>query len=325
MRQFFGSVVDRLVELFDPTTLGAGAAELLANIMVGAATFLAYYVFWRILDAITRVVTQRATMDTTTREFALTILKFVVLAMALVNALAAVGVNTASLLTSLGIAGLTVGFAARDALSNLISGLLIYWDRPFVIGDLVEVGDHYGKVERITLRSTRVVTPDGRMLAVPNTEIINKIVASYTNFPHLRIDVGVTVAVVEDLARVRGLLLELVQNDPAYMDEPAPVVVVTSLNDYNVEVELRAWVHDERDHIALRTALREAVFEALREAGVDMPFETIEIAPLSMIQERRRNPQPLPHACASHVLRQGSRGDIVKTGVRMVWRRRRGR
>lgn len=204
--------------------------------------------------------------------------------MGAVNGLAAIGVNTASLLTSLGIAGLTIGFAARDALSNLISGLLIYWDRPFVIGDLLEVGNHYGRVEKITLRSTRVITTDGRMLAVPNTEIINTTVASYTNFPHLRIDVPVTVGVNEGIGQVRETLLGLVRDNPAYMHDPEPKVVVTALNDYNVQVELRAWAHDERRHVELRTGLREAVFNALNRAGIDMPFETLRIEPITVLQ-----------------------------------------
>lgn len=282
MNEFLTSIADRLLVLFDPATLGAEAAELFANLVIGAATFLAYYAVWRALDAAARVITRRMSVDETSREFTLTTLKFVVLTFAVVNALAAVGVNTASLIASLGIAGLTIGFAARDALSNLISGLLIYWDRPFVIGDLLEVGDHYGKVDRITLRSTRVVTPDGRMLAVPNTEIINKTVASYTNFPHLRIDVPVTVGVEEDLDEVREELLELVRGDDTYMSSPPPVVVVKSLNDYNVEMELRAWARDERRHVELRSSLREGAFKALTRADIDMPFETFRLDPITV-------------------------------------------
>lgn len=284
MNLFLNGIVERLLTLFDPQTMGAAAADMIANVVVGAATFLLFYLSWRVLDIGARLVSRRVDFDETNREFTLTVLKFVVLTFGAVNALASVGVNTASLLTSLGIAGLTIGFAARDALSNLISGLLIYWDRPFVIGDLLEVGDYYGRVSKITLRSTRVITPDGRMLAVPNTEIINRTVASYTNFPHLRIDVPVTVAVTEDLQSVRGTLLALVRGHEAYMEEPAPVVVVKKLNDYNVEMELRAWAHDERRHIELRTAMREAIFNALNRAGIDMPFETFRIEPLEVRQ-----------------------------------------
>lgn len=285
MNDFLSGIAQRLTTIFNPATLGAAAADLVANLVIGVATFATYYLLWRILDLITKRVSTGMNADPTTREFVRTLLKFAVLALGAVSALAAVGVNTASLLASLGVAGLTIGFAARDALSNMISGLLIYWDRPFVIGDLVEVGGHYGRVDRITLRSTRVVTVDGRMLAVPNAEIINTTVASYTNFPNLRIDVAVTVGVGESIGHVREILLGLARDHDDYMERPEPKVVVTRLNDYNVELELRAWAYDERRHVDLRTDLRERIFDALNRAGVDMPPETFRIEPLTLERE----------------------------------------
>ena len=285
MTRFLDGIVSRLTEIFDPEVLGATAGELVANLIIGAATFAAYYIFWRAIDALARPLMRRARTDETTRDFVLTMLKFAVLALGVVNALAAVGVNTASLIASLGIAGLTIGFAARDALSNLISGLLIFWDRPFVIGDLVEIGDSYGRVDRITLRSTRVVTPDGRMLAIPNTEIINRTVASYTNFPHLRISVAVQVGVDEDIGRVRELLLGLVADADDFMTDPAPKAPVTALGDYNITLELQAWIHDERQHGSLRASLRERVYTTLMDAGIDMPFETLRIEPVTVRQQ----------------------------------------
>lgn len=282
MNQFVTTLVDRLSGIFDPTVMAETAADVVLNVVIAAATFAAYYLLWRALDLVVRRVSRRFEADATNREFARMVLKFAVLTLGTVSALAAIGVNTASLLASLGIAGLTIGFAAKDALSNMISGLLIYWDRPFVIGDLLEVGSHYGRVDRITLRSTRVITPDGRMLAVPNTEIINTTVASYTNFPHLRIDVPVTVGVNEDLGRVRSLLLSLLEAGDEWMDQPAPAVRVTALGDYFVEMKLMAWAHDERRHLQLRSALREAAFNTLTRAGVDMPFETFRLEPVTV-------------------------------------------
>jgi small conductance mechanosensitive channel len=160
-----------------------------------------------------------------------------------------------------------------------ISGILIFIDRPFTIGDLVEIQGAYGRVEKITLRSTRVVTPDGKMLAIPNTAVINNTVASYTNFPHLRLDIPVAVGVTEDLGRVRKILLGLVADDPAYMADPPPRVHVAQLNDYNVMVELRVWLTNEREHVEKRAELRELAFNALNREGVAMRFETIQLAP----------------------------------------------
>lgn len=277
MGDFLTGVLSRLRAEFDPRALGEGVAVFVANLAVGLLTFAGFYLLWRVVDWVLRAVLRRSKVDRTSASFLETALKYIVLTLGVVQALSAAGVNAGAVVASLGLAGLTIGFAARDALSNLISGVLIFWDRPFVIGDLVEVGKDYGRVERITLRSTRIVTVDGRMLAVPNSTIINSTVASYTNFPHLRLDIDVTVGVGEDLGRVKDVLLAVVRGDAAYMADPAPRVVVTALNDYNVAMQLQVWLDDERDHIGQRFTLREHVFCALRDAGVDMPFETIEI------------------------------------------------
>ena len=285
MRDFIGAILARFEEIVDLENAGGRLADLLTNVVVATITFLAFYGLWRIMHSVSRPLLRRAQVDSTTASFVQTILKYGILMVGAVQSLAALGVNTAAILASLGVAGLTLGFAAQDTLSNIISGLLIFWDRPFVIGDLIEVGDSYGRVEKITLRSTRVVTVDGRMLAVPNSTMANTTVASYTNFSHLRVDVDVTVGVSEDLSRVRGILLSLVEVDTDYLADPAPEVVVSSLNDYNVALQLRAWLSDERQHIRKRFEVREKIFAALTEAGVEMPFETIQLAPVSVVQQ----------------------------------------
>jgi small conductance mechanosensitive channel len=255
--------------------------ELLPNLLVAVLTFLAFYVLWIMLKRAIAVL-ERTDLDETARAFILQVVKYAVFTIGVVSALGQLGVNTASLLTSLGVAGLTLGFAARDTLSNLISGLFIFWDRPFVVGDLIEIGGQYGRVKEITMRSTRVVTNDGRMLAIPNSQIVNSTVASYTNFPNLRIEIDFTVAVTEDLGRIRELLLDLIHDDERFLDEPRPDVVVTQLNDYNVAMAFRAWLEDERKHIPVRFEMRQKVFETLRDAGVDMPYETLQLAPMTV-------------------------------------------
>ncbi|HSM37544.1 MAG TPA: mechanosensitive ion channel [Longimicrobiales bacterium] len=277
MTEFLRGVAARLAEAFDPQSLAAAVAGFAANLVVAVVIFLAFYLVWKLVARVAVRVMARAGTDRTTVRFVESALQLSILTIGLVQALSALGINTTALLTSLGIVGLTIGFAARDALSNLISGLLIFWDRPFVIGDLVEVDDDYGRVQNITLRSTRIVTVDGKMLAVPNSHIVNSTVTSYTNFPHLRLDVAVTVAPAEDIDRVRRLLLELVTEEAGFMEKPPPRVVVTQLNDYNVEVQLQAWIRNERDHVEMRFELRERVFETLRDAGIDMPSETIRL------------------------------------------------
>lgn len=282
MRSYVENIFARLAEQFDPAVMGATLGRLTADAVTALLVFGAFYAFWRLVDQVLRPSLRRSRLDLTAAAFVRTTVKYVTLVIGAVAAAGEMGLQTASLVTSLGVAGLTVGFAAQDALSNIISGLFIYWDRPFVLGDLIEVGGQYGRVDRITIRSTRVVTPDGRMLAIPNSDMVDTPVASYTNFPHLRLDLAVQVGVEEDLSSIRELLLSVVEDDPEIMDDPSPGVVVTELGDYSNTVELQAWIDNERNHAEKRVELRERLFDLLVDAGVEMPFETIELRPIEV-------------------------------------------
>ena len=276
------SILSRLGQAFDPDALMAAVALWIPNVVVAVITMLVFWGLDRLAGRGVRFVMKRADVDQTAVSFVETMTRYALFTVAAVTVLGQLGVDVSGILASLGVVGLTVGFAARDALSNIISGVFIFWDRPFVIGDLVEIGDSYGEVVAITMRSTRVVTPQGKMLAIPNATIVNTVVASYTNFPHLRIDIDVSIGVNEDLDRVRELLVGLVDGHPDYMADRTPKVVVTKLGDFNNTVELRAWIENEKDHLRARFELRERVYKALTEAGVDMPFETLAIQPVEV-------------------------------------------
>lgn len=280
MQTFFENVLRRLRDIFDPAVLGDKFAEALVDVSVALVVLIVFYLLWRLLRLILRTSLKRTPLDQTAESLVQKVVQYFILGAGAIVALGAAGTQISTLLASVGVAGLTLGFAAKDALSNLIAGFLIFIDRPFVIGDLVEISGHYGQVEEIKLRSTRIVTSNGLMLTIPNTEVINEVVASYTNYPHLRLDIKVTIAVDEDIQRVREILLGLVEGDERYMTSPAPRVLVTELNDYNVAMELQAWIKNERAHVPIRSELREKAYVALVDAGVDMPFETLRLAPI---------------------------------------------
>ncbi|MDX1412608.1 MAG: mechanosensitive ion channel family protein [Candidatus Promineifilaceae bacterium] len=282
MSDILNAILEQLQATLSPETFGTRAADLVTNVVSGLIVFGLYILLWYVIRALIKPLMRHSPFDKTSNVFIRSAIKYGILLMGIVSGLAAAGINTSALLASLGIAGFTIGFAAKDAFSNLISGFLIYLDRPFVIGDLVEIEGNYGTVDQITLRSTRIITSDGKMLAVPNADIINKTVASYTNFPHLRLDIEATVGVDEDLTQVRQVLLDQVVNDPSFLPEPAPRVVVTQLNDYNVAVELQAWLDNERHHVEQRAALRERVFNGLDAAGIEMPYETLRLLPIQL-------------------------------------------
>jgi len=251
--------------------------QVLPNIILALLILLVFFIFWKLLKRTLFILFNGVNLDRTVQNLINNLTKSIVFIIGFITALSQVGVNINAILASLGVAGLTLGFAAQDALSNIISGIFIFWDKPFVIGDLIEVNGHYGRVDEITMRSTRLITVDGKMLSIPNAEILNSTVASYTNFPNLRIDIGFTVASHENLKNIRSILFKLVQNREIYLSAPKPEVILNQMNDYNIELIFSVWISDEKKHIFIENTLREQIFQALTENDIDMPYETVSI------------------------------------------------
>lgn len=274
--------INELIKSVKSDILLENMINFFSNGLLALLTIIIFYGIWIVINKVLSKSFEIYKTDLTTSSFILMMIKYIILTIGLISALSKVGINTVSLMTSVGVLGLTLGFAAKDVLSNLISGIFIFWDRPFVLGDLVEIADKYGEVKSITLRTTRIVTPDGKMLAIPNSNIVNTTVASYTNYPHLRLDIPVTISVYEDIEKSRKLLLEMLKHDNEILNDIPARIVVRELNDYNIKIELQVWIKNERAHIAKRFEIREKIFNTLRDNGVDMPFETLKIEPLNI-------------------------------------------
>jgi len=270
-------ILERLREIFSADRIANSISHFVPRLVIALVIFAFFYLCYRLLRFVLARVTRRAGVEPTAATFLLMALKYVVLITGLVMALEELGLDVTTILEGIGIVGIALGFAAKDTLSNIIAGFFLFWDKPFVIGDLIEVSDEYGEVRDITLRSTRILTVDGKLISIPNSVIVNSKVRSYTMSPHLRLDIDVTIAVYEKIAAAREAILAIVRGDERLMTDPPPEVVVITLGDYYTKVELRVWLRDPRIHIPVREELREGIKNALDSAGITMPYETIEL------------------------------------------------
>lgn len=270
-------ILERLREIFSADRIVNSISHFVPRLVIALVIFAFFYLCYRLLRFVLARVTRRAGVEPTAATFLLMALKYVVLITGLVMALEELGLDVTTILEGIGIVGIALGFAAKDTLSNIIAGFFLFWDKPFVIGDLIEVSDEYGEVREITLRSTRILTVDGKLISIPNSVIVNSKVRSYTMSPHLRLDIDVTIAVYEKIAAAREAILAIVRGDERLMTDPPPEVVVITLGDYYTKVELKVWLRDPRIHIPVREELREGIKNALDSAGITMPYETIEL------------------------------------------------
>jgi len=177
-------------------------------------------------------------------------------------------------LASAGIVGIAVGFAAKDTLANLFSGIFIVADAPYKVGDhIVLDGGLRGRVTHIGIRSTRVQTVDDVEITVPNAIIGSSKIINENGGPFAahRVGVPVEVAYGSDIDDVRAILLRCPVGVADIVPAPEPTVRLRELGQSGLKFELLVWIHDGMQRGVVIDALNCAIYKAFRAAGVEIP------------------------------------------------------
>ncbi len=258
-------VIQRLSEL---------APELLVSIFILTAFWLAY----RLTRAPGKALLRRVGFhETLIRMLVDNVYRFGLMGLAIVMAADQMGINVAAALAGLGIVGIAVGFAAQDSLANVISGFVIFLDKPFQVGDVVRVAEQYGEVREITMRTTRIRTRNNTYVVIPNKKIIDEVLVNYSKHGEARVDVTVGVAYKETIPHARRVILDAVEKIPAVMHQPAPEVVVKELGASGVDLEVRVWIHDAVCEPEVHAQVTEASKLALDRAGIEIPYHHLQL------------------------------------------------
>jgi len=166
-----------------------------------------------------------------------------------------------------------IGFGLQNVVNNFVSGLILLFERPIQIGDMVEVGGLLGEVRRIGARSSTVRTVDGAEVIVPNSNLISEQVVNWTlSDRRRRIIVDVGVAYGSDPETVLGILRSVAEANSSVLDEPAPEALFQEFGDSALNFRLRAWIPRFEESFEINSRLCVAINDALRDAGIAIPF-----------------------------------------------------
>lgn len=254
------------------------AVEFLPRLFIAIGIVIAAVVLFRITRVALEKVLEKADFQPVLTNLLVDKLyRYTILALGLIMAVDQLGVNVAAALAGLGVAGIAVGFAAQDSVANVISGILIFWDKPFVVGDWISTEGQYGKVTNITLRTTRIRTPKNTYVVVPNKRIIDELLENHSKHGELRVDVPVGIAYKEDIDKAREVLLEAAKNIDNALDDPAPDVVVDELGGSSVNLKIRVWISEAAEQRKTFFELTEAAKKALDEVGIEIPFPHLQL------------------------------------------------
>jgi small-conductance mechanosensitive channel len=202
---------------------------------------------------------------------------YAVLGLAVAMSLDTMGVELGVLLGAAGILTVAIGFAAQTSASNLISGVFLLGERPFSVGETIEVGGTTGEVLAVDLLSVKLRTFDNLYVRVPNETLIKSQITNLSRNPIRRIDMELRVAYSEDLDRLRALLFSLADADPDILEEPEPKVWVDRLGESAIHIRFLVWAANRTGFFDVRSRLLETVARALQQHHVAIGYQKIEV------------------------------------------------
>lgn len=189
----------------------------------------------------------------------------------LVSVLQELGFSLTPLLGAAGILGIALGFASQTSVSNVISGFFLMAERPFVVDDLVQVGDTTGRVLSIDMLSVKLRTFDNRFVRIPNENLVKTQLINLTRFAIRRADINVGVAYKEDVGRVREILFQIARDHPGALMEPEPQFHFLEYGDSSLDFLFGVWTRTET-FFRVRNELREEIKRRFDEEGIEIPF-----------------------------------------------------
>lgn len=221
-------------------------------------------------------------VDAPIRSLLVRVVRLIVMAFVFVLVLDKFGVPMAPMVAGIGVVGVGIGLALQGVLSNAAAGLVLIFSRPFRVGEYIEIIGEEGEVKAITLFTTILTHPDRSKIVIPNRKIVGEILHDFGAIRQL--DLTVAVAYDTDLKKVRTVLRETLDQHPMALKDPAPVIGIRSLEDFDITVSVKPWVA-VNDFVPAAAQIYERIIEAFRAHDIHIPFPQREVRLLNGVSK----------------------------------------
>lgn len=251
--------------------------EYAMNIILALAIFfVGKWLVGEVTNLIIKGLRKSSKLDETLVVFFKNIIYYALLIVVILTALKQVGIETTSFLAILGAAGLAIGLALKDSLSNFASGVMIVFFKPFKIGDFVTAGGVSGTITEIHLFNTEFKTGDNQKILVPNASITSGSIINVNAHDKRRVDLLIGVGYEDDIKKVKELLTSIVASHEKILQDEANKIAVSELADSSVNFIVRAWVNTP-DYWDVRFELIETIKTQFDQEGITIPYPQTDV------------------------------------------------
>ncbi|HYE66555.1 MAG TPA: mechanosensitive ion channel family protein [Pyrinomonadaceae bacterium] len=253
------------------TQLGQDLVNAVPRMITGLVVFLIFYLIAWAGMRIIAYTAPRVKADTGVVLLLSRVYYYGILIFGLITALGTAGLNVNALVAGLGLTGFALGFALKDVLSNLLSGIMLLIYRPFHIGDQITMGTYEGTIRAIRMRDTVVRSYDGRSIIIPNTKLITEVVINNTTAKLIRESIQIDISPETDIKEARELILQVMERIPAVTGRTEMPVRIKNLDDDAVQLEARFWYDPRRvNKLEVKSEIMQAIKQAFDRVGIEV-------------------------------------------------------
>jgi small conductance mechanosensitive channel len=269
----------------DPRVVGAAVVDWGGRIFGALVIFVVGRLLMRALTRWATVAMRRVGMDDTLSRFLGNLLYIVLLVFLALTVFQTLGVPTTNFLAIVGAAGLAIGLALKDSLSNFSSGVMLVFFRPFKVGDQIDAGGTGGVVESIGIFNTTLKTPDNRVIHVPNSLVYSGTITNYNAESTRRVDLTIAIGYDADIPQAKSVIAAIIAAESRIAQHPAPEVAVQDVLPTAVTLAVRVWVQTA-DFGVVRSDLLERTKRALDKYGLSLTAEQRAVPAAQLIASK---------------------------------------
>lgn len=246
------------------------------QLVVAALILIIGAVIIRIIMKLVYKILDKSKVDEVLHTFFANCLKVLLWVVVFITALDSLGVSPTSLLTVLGAAGVAVALALKDSLGNFAGGILIILSKPFSKGDFIEDLSISGRVEKIDLLYTTLMTLDNKTITIPNGKLANSTIVNYSSEKCRRVDCTFTIGYKDNIAQAKEILRTVADSNPSIYQDPEPAIGVAGHGDNAIHLDMRVWC-DTAEYWNVYYYLNEQVKLAFDVADISIPYPQVDV------------------------------------------------
>lgn len=252
------------IEAFFSSTMASRVLSSVVILIVGL-------IIIKIAIAFLKKALKSSRLDAALHTFIINTSKVLMLVLLVITLLGNLGVPTTTFVTVIGACGAAIALALRDSLANFAGGILILINKPFEKGDYIEASGVGGKVEKIDLLYSTLVTLDNKVISIPNGKLSTDVVVNFSRADRRRVDTKFGIGYDDDIGEAKKVIHQIIERANLFLDDPAPTIGVAAYGESAVEIEVLAWCKTENYYPA-KYYLQEEVKRAFDENGIEIPY-----------------------------------------------------